>query len=281
MDASRWLEICSHRSNAELFAGLEALDDREAEMLAQILAHLATLEARKGAAETAYASLFVYCTRKLGYSEAEAYLRIRAARAALKYPRILTMIAGGHIHVTAVARVAPHLTGENYRSVLEKAGRRTQEELGRLIAELSPELEKRPVIRALSVGSNERPAAVPGASLFDAPFRAPGSGARDQASWPAAAAAAAVPDDAGGHSPLAPAGRVLFRFTGSEALRAKFKRARELLSHKYPRGLPEDIFDDALEALLDRRDPWRRMARGEKRRRRAAGGTAPDARLEC
>lgn len=272
MSGADWLEQCSRKTNEELFAGLCDLDGREALMLAQILAHLATLDERKAAEELAYPSLFVYCTRKLGYSEAEAYLRIRAARAGRRYPRILTMIARGGIHVTAVARIAPHLTPENYRSVLRKAGRRTQEELDRLIAELAPQAEKRPVIRALSTGSNAPLPAVPKDSLFAAPASStpPASGSPAEAcSVPTDDSAGPESRSAGAASPRAPAGRVLFNFVADEAFRAKFKRARELMWHRYPRGLPEEIFDAALEALLDRKDPWRLMARKELRKRTA------------
>jgi len=280
MDSADWLKMCARKTNTELFAGLKILDAGEAKMLGRILAHLATLDARDAAVETAYASLFGYCTRKLGYSEAEAYLRIRAAKAALRYPRILTMIGHGEINVTAVARVAPHLTCENTRSVHGKAARRSREEVDRLVAELAPQPEKPPVIRSLSVGTNARPAASPEASLFDAPSCAEhcptqGGSAAPNADVPVASTSSAeMPDDVGGHSPRAAAGRVLFKFVGSEALRAKFKRARELLAHKYPRGLPEEIFDDALEALLDGKDPWRRMVRREKRRQAVAARNA-------
>lgn len=263
--------------------------------MAGILAHLGELDARGAAAETHYASLFAYCTRKLGYSEAEAYLRIRAARAAARYPRILTMIEREQIHVSAVARIGPHLKPDNYRSLLAKASRRTREELDRLIASLAPGVEARPVIRSLSVGCSKPAAGPPSteASLFDRP--APMPDAPDQ-TWdkhPDSTGNAAESrigdasdpgaDDAfdpvvgerpeppaSAHTALPPLGRVLFRFVCSETLRSKFKRARDLLAHKYPRGMPEEIFDDALEALLDRKDPWRRAARARKRRKTAA-----------
>ncbi|MBI4347440.1 MAG: hypothetical protein HY553_11330 [Elusimicrobia bacterium] len=67
---------------------------------------------------------------------------------------------------------------------------------------------------------------------------------------------------------------MLFNFTASAALHAKHKRAKEVLGHKVPAGLPENIFDQALEDLLDRRDPWRSMARKRAREtRKNVGGT--------
>lgn len=263
MDGMRLLDECESQSDEELFASLERLRSDENEGLALILAHLATLDARHAASNLAEASLFVYCTRRLGYSESEAYLRIRAANAAKRFPRILTMIADGEINVTAVARVSAHLTPDNYRSLLGKASRRTKEELDRLCAELAPVPEKRPVIRALSTGSNGEPAD-PGESLFAA------TNGAAQAPVPPAEAPAVPPpsSEPGGCSPRAPVGRVLFNFVASEAFRAKFKRAKEILHHKYPGGDPASVFDEALEALLDQKDPWRRIARIEARQRR-------------
>ncbi len=282
LDGERLLAECDTKKDAELFARLERFRGEESESLAQTLACLATLDRRKAADELADGSLFLYCTRKLGYSEAEAYMRIRVARAANDFPRILTMIGRGQIHVSAVARIAPYLDSENYRSLLGKASRRSREELDRLIAELEPQIERRPVIRSLSVGNNARAPIVTAESLFEPPspqlhssFSQSASGRENKIEmkiepW----LPTAVPDNAGACSVRPPAGRVLFSFVGSEAFRAKYKRAKEILLHKYPDGSPEKIFDDALEALLDKKDPWRRLAR--KERRRAMAGSEVD-----
>ena len=39
-----------------------------------------------------------------------------------------------------------------------------------------------------------------------------------------------------------------------------------MLRHKYPKTRLEDIFDEAMEALLDKKDPERKIARVEKRK---------------
>ncbi|MBI4679125.1 MAG: hypothetical protein HY748_16235 [Elusimicrobia bacterium] len=272
MPPEQWLEFCAGRTTPDLFESLRRLDRFESWSLAAILAHLAELDRRRAAEERGFPSLFAYCTRELGCSEAEAYLRIRAARAAIRFPRILTMIAERSIHLTAVARLAPHLTSENYRSVLDKASRRPLDELDRLIATLAPLPEKRPVIRTLSVGLQPAgPAEEAGCLALPLAGMGTAAGARPQA-------AAGAPQASGQSGPVSAGtrtqadepieGRVLFHFVASESLRAKFNRARDLLRHKYPHGRPENVFDDALEALLDRKDLDRRIAR--KRRRALA-----------
>jgi hypothetical protein len=261
MDPENWLAYCAKRTNAELIAGLKRLDARESRSLAAILAHLSELDARMAVQELAFPSLFNYCTRELGYSEAEALLRIRTARAARRYPSILAMIAQRRIHVTAVAKLYPHLTSDNYRSLLAKASRRSLEELDRLLAELAPIPEKRPVIRILSIGGS----ASPGENGVASP-QTVGREAAEEDLF--SAAASGEPEQAQPQSETREQqeGRVLFNFVAGEDLLAKYKRAKGLLWHKYPAGRPEDVFDDALEALLDRKDPYRRI---ERKRRRA------------
>ena len=58
-------------------------------------------------------------------------------------------------------------------------------------------------------------------------------------------------------------------FDCGKDLLEKLDRAREVLRHKFPAGKCEDILDEALEGLLDRRDPsrGRPAARGPVRTR--------------
>ncbi len=295
MNAEDWIGCCAGKTTEMLFEDLRRLHRVEAQMLAPILAHLSEIDKRGAAIAAAFPSLFIYCIRELYYSEGEAFLRIRAARAARRFPRILGMIARREIHITAAAMIAPHLTPENYRSLLGKAGRRTKEELQRLIAELAPQPEARPVIRTLSVGIRAAPAASTpeGGSYLalsgDASAQGAGSGVAQNdlfetcqpvevvvsRSESAAGKTLPQPPDVGAMpQALEPTARVLFNFVGDESLLKKFKRAREILWHKYPKGRPDRIFEEALDALLDRKDPERRIAR--KLRRKGIGRRKPE-----
>jgi hypothetical protein len=53
---------------------------RSNEQLAELLAHLGELDARKLYRQQACSSMFSYCTERLGLSEAAAYNRISVAR---------------------------------------------------------------------------------------------------------------------------------------------------------------------------------------------------------
>ena len=70
--------------------------------------------------------MFRYCIHVLHLSEPEAYLRIVAARAARKHPVLLAMLADGRLHLSGIAKLAPHLTRENRDALLGRATHRVQ-----------------------------------------------------------------------------------------------------------------------------------------------------------
>ena len=96
--------------------------------------------------------MFVYCLERLHLSEAEAYLRIAAARASREHPMILEMLADGRLHLTGIALIAPHLTRENRDVILQRATHKTKREVEELVAELAPRPDVRPSIRRLPLG---------------------------------------------------------------------------------------------------------------------------------
>ena len=66
-----------------------------------------------------------------------------------------------------------------------------------------------------------------------------------------------------------------------EALLRKLERARAVLWHKHPAGRVEDIFAEALDFLLDKKDPERRLRRqaGLRRRTTPSMDTTPTRRI--
>ena len=107
--------------------------------------------------------MFVYCMDVLHLSEAEAYLRLTAARAARAHPVLLQMLADGRLHLTGIAKLAPHLTPENRDLLLARAVHRSKRQIEELVAELAPRPDVPGVLRKLPsrpIPSNqkERPA---------------------------------------------------------------------------------------------------------------------------
>jgi hypothetical protein len=112
------------------------------------------------------------CGRRHRLSEAEAYLRIAAARAAREHPLLLTLLADGRLHLTAIAKLAPHLTQENREALLERAAHRSKREIEELVAELSSRPDVPAVMRKLpdTRARTTSPAIRTGPGVEAAPF---------------------------------------------------------------------------------------------------------------
>src|SRR5580704_7966801 len=93
----------------ELLRRLRSLAGREREDLVEVVAHLAEADRRDLLEERGFPSLFIYCVQELGYSEAAAYYRIRAARISRRLPQVLVVLRTGEISLESVVRLGPHL----------------------------------------------------------------------------------------------------------------------------------------------------------------------------
>jgi len=94
----------------ELLHRLAELMGQSRRAEADIVAHIAEVEERRLFARQAFPSMFAYCMDVLHLSEAEAYLRISAARASRKHPILLTMLADGRL--PCWPRTSPARTGK-------------------------------------------------------------------------------------------------------------------------------------------------------------------------
>src|SRR3989304_936487 len=112
-----------------------------------LVAHIGEVDARRLFAREASSSMFTYAIEVLHLSEAEAYLRIAAARASRKYPILLAMLSDGRIHLSGIGKLAPHLTDENCEKVLARAAHKSKREIEELVAELVPKPDVPPTVR--------------------------------------------------------------------------------------------------------------------------------------
>jgi hypothetical protein len=137
-----------------LLARLTALLARDHQLCADLLAHLAEVDARKLYLDQACSSMFVYCVERLHMSEPTAYKRIEAARVARRFPVIFDRVAAGDLGLTAVTLLAPKLTVDNHLDLLAAAVHRSKRELERLLAarfprpDIAPDLRKVPEPRS-------------------------------------------------------------------------------------------------------------------------------------
>ncbi len=126
-------------TDRELIARLRRLVRADQTLNARLLIHLGEVDARGLFREHACASMFTYCVEELRMSEAQAYLRIQAARLGRQFPRVLQLLAEGALHLTAIKLLGPHLTADNHVDVLERARCKGKREIELLVAELAPE----------------------------------------------------------------------------------------------------------------------------------------------
>ena len=82
--------------------------------------------------------MFTYCTQVLHLAEHAAYNRIEAARAARRFPLILTLLGDGCVHLSTVRVLAPHLTQDNHADVLREASHKSKREVEQIVSRLQP-----------------------------------------------------------------------------------------------------------------------------------------------
>jgi hypothetical protein len=89
-------------SDLDLLSTVKTLATDERHATARLIAALAELDARRLYLGEGCASLFAYCTQVLRLSEHAAYGRIEAARAARRFPSVLSLLADGSVTLTTI-----------------------------------------------------------------------------------------------------------------------------------------------------------------------------------
>ncbi len=248
MNTNDMLARAAQLSDQALLAQVQDLAQREREATVALIVHLAELDERRLYLAEGYSSLFKYCTDVLHLAEHAAYNRIEAARAVRRFPVLLEHLAAGWLTLSAVRLLAPHLTPENHRDVLARARHKSKRETEELVARLRPQPPVPDVVRKLPTRTEATSPAALRAGTQD-----PQSTPRDHdagelllAVAPAAMAASARRAVV---SPLAPE-QYRVQFTAGAELCAKLREAQALLRHQVPDGDLEQIFNQALNALL-------------------------------
>jgi hypothetical protein len=230
---------------------------------ADIVAHIAEVEDRRLFAREAFPSMFAYCIDVLHLSEAEAYLRISAARASRLHPILLTMLADGRLHLTAIDKLGPHLTRENRDGLLERATHRSKRQILELIAEIAPRPDVPVVMRKLP----ER-RTLPTAGLLVGPNRGDGPILEvrpDGVGVPAAGASAPPVAAPVLVQPLSP-GRYKIQFTASVEFHDKLERLQALIGTRLPGCDLAAVIERAVTEKLERLEASRFARTGAPRK---------------
>ena len=137
MTGKRVLETISDN---ELLRRLAELLQQSRRVESELVAHIAEVDERRLYAREAFPSMFAYCTEKLNLSEHEAYLRITVGRASRQHPNLLEMLSDGRLHLSGIAKIAPHLTESNRENLLARATHKSKRDAECTpVAQLGPE----------------------------------------------------------------------------------------------------------------------------------------------
>ena len=275
-------------------------DSRHVE--AELVAHIAEVDARRLYAREGCSSMFAYCVEVLHLSEPETNLRIVVARAARRHPVLLDMLRDSRLHLSGIALLAPHLTGTNRDEVLARATHCSKRRIEELVAGLAPRPDVPTTIRKLP----DRGRPLPNASTHTvsslACLTSAAGSPRDESSRPDetnSASAAAAPGGRATPSgeerrnglaadrdcairerrstvvePLAPE-RFRIQFTAGRHLRDKLERLAALLRSSVPDGDLAAVIEDAVTERIAKLEAKRLAAVSRPRKTVADSDTRP------
>jgi 5-methylcytosine-specific restriction endonuclease McrA len=234
------ISIASSLSDAALVAEVKRLAGCERRATVELIVHLAELDARRLHLSAGFPSLFAYCTGALSLSEDAAFNRIRAARAARRFPCILDLLRDGSLNVTTVRLLGPRLTVENHAELLAAATGKNRRAVEVLLARRFPEPDTPATVRKLPA---------PRAMVAPPPLIAPAAPPVAAPASPPATRPPAMPPPV--LKPLAP-DRYRVTFTATTDTCDMLDRAKGMLRHVVPDGDTAEIMRRALEALLEK-----------------------------
>lgn len=239
----------SRLTDEELWARLVHLALQEHEATSDLIETLAEIDERGVYKKKQYVSLFELCVKKLRYSEAAAYRRIRAARAIRLVPAIAGMYRAGEFTLETIALLHPFLKDADAAELVERARGLTVTEVERLVAPRREEPPRKDVVRfgpPIPIQSQIGSLFAPRIEVPPAVERKPVAVA---SSAPAAAPSGAPP---AAHLPAS----VRIAFTADEEFHALLRRVQAAMRHVYPDGRLDGIFRDALMLLLRKKTPY-------------------------
>jgi hypothetical protein len=246
-------------SDDELLATVKHLATTESRATAALVRSLMELDVRRLYLGEGYSSLFTYCTQALHLAEGAAYNRIEAARAARRFPAILTALEAGSVTLTTVRLLAPHLTAANHQDLLASARHKGKREVEQLVASIRP---------LPSVPSTIRKLPEPREGVLDSsPVAFMPTAVATEPPVVAAVRTSAPPTI----TPLAPE-RYKLQLTISRETHDRLRRVQALARAVIPSGDPAEIFDRALALLLQELERRRCAAVRSPRTAREAVG---------
>jgi hypothetical protein len=186
------------------------------------------------------------------------------------------MLAAGRLHLSGIAKLAPHLSVANREVLLQRATHKSKRQIEVLVAECAPRPDVPVSIRKLPDRSPAGSAATAATLLSDdrelGPDRVRAATTQDrlptQGQLGPIGTVVAVSPAQPAVEPLAP-GRYKVQFTASAALCEKLERLKELMRSSVPDGDLARVLEAAVTEALERREA-RRFAKTKAPRKTLA-----------
>ena len=242
-----------------LHAQLRSLVAAERRELVRFLLLLDAFDREAGYFEFGRPTLWLYLLKDLGLREAVASRRIAAMKLLRQFPQLEEPLGDGRLCITTIGLLAPLMTPASVDEIARRGSHLTKEETLRLCAELQPREPPREGIRRLPVrtAAAALPLAAPAPEapppVVMAPPEAPPL-ALFSPSRPRVAVEPCTPElDS-------------MRVTIDQAFRDRLGKARDLASHRNPRGDLYRVLFDALGAYIEKLEKDRGLARPKRPR---------------
>jgi hypothetical protein len=276
-----------------------AANDRHTTAL--LLAHIAEADERRLYAPAGYSSMYAYCMGELLFSDDAARRHVYAGRTAQRFPVIFEMVEDGRLHLTAVLLLAPFLTHENASELLEAASRKSKAKIELMLVRRFPKPDvpalMEPLPTRVELPLPASPLLLEASPVSPSCLDTTSTPDHDSAAAPALPATPPPPASQN-HSteralervpqsvfvkpagppprvaPLSP-GRFSIKFTMGQEMHDKLRHAQALLRHQVPSGELAEIFDRALDALIERLEKRKFAATSNPRPRRNHASANP------
>lgn len=279
-------------TNEELLKRFNHIIEHERKTTTSLVLYLSEVDRRKLYLKAGYPSLYAYLIDKYRYEGGSAYRRIQAARFIRKYPQTIHCLMQGKMSLTTMCLISPHITQMNQDNLIKAVLGKSKKEVEDLIQlrfGKKPEV-LRDKIRLLPVFSEALESTSAGGGAKNRQLASP-----RQSEVPMTAHL--IPQKEGGKSLEISSPHsgedintkkgqkehrlVKVEFVASEVVAQKLRRAQDLLRHKYPEGKFEDIIHEALDLLLEKKDPLRHSERKARRiSSRGVRDSSPSARKD-
>ena len=270
-------------SDDQLLAELRRLAACERVATASLLASLIEMDARRLYLREGCSSLFTYCTQVLHLAEGAAYNRIETARAARRFPPILDAIADGSLTLTSARLLAPHLTTENHRAVLDAARHKSKREIELLVATMQPKPPVATVVRKVPQAPRDGGRKLDAISCSAPPSVSAQSNNFEPLpvdSTPRSAKSATWQPTRGSANPLT-RDNYRLQLTISAETHAKLRTAQDLLRHMIRDGDLAEVLDRALTLLISDLERRRCATVGKPQNQRRQRRRRSDAPHSC